>query len=193
MGPLLFLLQINDLPKEVNKTSAPIIFVDVLYIHSNLIDFNNNIPIVFETLNEWFKANQLSLNFNKTNYRHSATKRNMSINLKIGLNNNLTTNRYHTKFLGLTMDCKLSRNNHIDLFMTKLSTACYIIRNVKTYTSASALKIICLAFFHSAMSYGIIFWGNSSYSSTIFACKRRQLELWKNVGIEFHVETYFRN
>ena len=33
-----------------------------------LIDFKKDIHIVFETLNEWFKVNQLSLNFNKTNF-----------------------------------------------------------------------------------------------------------------------------
>jgi hypothetical protein len=48
LGPLLFLLHINDLPKIINKTSAPIIFADntsILFAHSNLIDFNKNIHI----------------------------------------------------------------------------------------------------------------------------------------------------
>jgi len=49
--------------------------------------------------------------------------------------------------------------------MKKLSTACYIIRNAKTYMSASSLKVIYYAFFHAAMRYGIIFCGNSSHSS----------------------------
>jgi hypothetical protein len=58
------------------------------------------------------------------------------------------------------MDNTLSWNNHIDLLMKKLSMACYIIRNAKTYLSASSLKMIYHAFFHLTMSYGIIFWGN---------------------------------
>jgi hypothetical protein len=43
LGPLLFLLYINDLPKIINKTSESIIFADnasILFAHSNLIDFN---------------------------------------------------------------------------------------------------------------------------------------------------------
>jgi hypothetical protein len=50
-----------------------------------------------------------------------------------------------------------------------------------------------MLFFHSVMSYGIIFWGNSSHSTIIFGIQKRQLELWKDVGIEFHVEIYLRN
>jgi hypothetical protein len=55
LRPLLFLLYLNDLPKVINKTPAPIIFADdtsILFAHSNLIYFNKNIHIVFKTLNE---------------------------------------------------------------------------------------------------------------------------------------------
>ena len=50
----------------------------------------------------------------------------MSVNLKIGFNNNLNI---YKKFLGVTMDNTLSWNDHIDLLMKKLSSACHIIRN----------------------------------------------------------------
>jgi hypothetical protein len=64
----------------------------------------------------------------------------MSVNLKTGFNNNSITNSYYTKFLGVTLDNTLSWNNHIDIFMKNLSTACYIIRNAKTYMSAFIKK-----------------------------------------------------
>ena len=75
--------------------------------------------------------------------------------MKIGF----VTNSFYTKFLVVTMDITLSWDNHIDLFMKKLSTAGYIIRNAKDYVSAYSSKIIYHHFFHSAMSYGIAFWG----------------------------------
>ena len=150
LGPLLFLLYINDLPKIINTPSAPIIFSDdtsILFVHSNLIDLNKNICIIFTTLKKWLKANQLSLNFNKTNYVHFTTKKNMSVNLKISFNKHFITNSSYKKFLGVKMNNTLSWNKHIDLLMKKLSKACYIIRNVKSYMSAFSLKVIYYAFF----------------------------------------------
>jgi len=80
--------------------------------------------------------------------------------------------------VGVTMNNTLSWNNHIDLLMTKGSKACYIIRNTKTYMSASSLKVVYYAFFfHSVMSYGIIFWGNSSHSSVIFRIQKKAIRI----------------
>ena len=132
----------NDLPKIINRTAAPIIVADdtsILFAHSNLVDFNKNIHIVFATWNKLFRANQLSVNFNKTNYLHFTSTRNMSDNLKIGFNNNLIT---YTKFLRVIMDNTLSWNNHIYLLLKKLSSVCHIIRNAKIYMTVTSLKMI---------------------------------------------------
>ena len=95
LGPLLFLLYINDLPKIINKTSTPIIFADdtsILFAHPKLIDLSKIIQVIFTTLNKWLRANQLFLNFNKTNYVHFMTKRKMTTNLEIGFNNKFINN-----------------------------------------------------------------------------------------------------
>ena len=42
----------------------------------------------------------------------------------------------------------------------KLNKACYAIRAIKPYMSPSVLKTVYFSYFHSVMSYGIIFWCN---------------------------------
>ena len=118
---------------------------------------------------------------------------NMSVKLKMGFNNNFIINSSYTKFLGVTMDNTLSWNNHIDTLMKKLSMACYIIRNAKMYMSALSLKVIYYPFFHSAMIYGIIFWGKSSHSSIIFRIqKKKAIRIMEGCGNRVSCRNLFK-
>jgi len=185
----------NDLPKSINKTSAPVISADdtsILVAHLGPIDFNKNSNLVFKTLNKWLKANELSLNFNKTKYIHFTTKRNKSVNLKVGFNNNFITTCTYTKFLGMTINNTLSWYNHTESIMKKLSKSCYIIRNAKTCMSVSSLKMIYHAFFYSVMSYGIIFWCNSSYSTMIFKMQKKAIRVIEGCGKRVSCRNLFK-
>jgi hypothetical protein len=74
-------------------------------------------------------------------------------------------------------------NRHLtDFVVKKLRAACYIITIIKTNMSASVLKIIYHAFIHSVMSYGIIFWGDSSYSSTVFSMQKKGIRIMEGCG-----------
>jgi hypothetical protein len=125
LGPLLFLLFINDLPKFMTDKSTTILFADdtsVLLSHSNLFDFKNDIKTIFATLNEWFIQNLLSLNFSKTQFVYFTTRKSNQMEITIDYNNkNIPTHSY-TKYLGLTVDCTLSWKHHIDLLTKKLSS-----------------------------------------------------------------------
>jgi len=139
------------------------------------------------------KSKELSLNFNKTKYIHFMTKINKSINLKVGCNNNFITTCTYTKFLGMTINNTLSWNNHTDSIMKKLSKACYIIRNGKPCMSVSSLKIIYHAFFTWQWAMELYFGETRHIAPWFLKCKKRQSELWKDVGTEFRVGTYLRN
>ena len=106
----------------------------------------------------------------------------MSVNFKIGFNSNLITNNSYTKLMGVTTDNTLSLNNHLDLLMKRIRTACYIIRYVKTYMSTYSLKVIYYAFFHSVMNYGIIFWGILLRSSIIFRTQKKAIRIMEGCG-----------
>jgi hypothetical protein len=79
------------------------------------------------------------------------------------------------KFLGITIDNTLSWKQHIDTITPKLNKTCYIIRRSKLRLSHIALKMVCYAFFHSVMSYGLIFWGNSTNS--VFKLQKRFIRI----------------
>jgi hypothetical protein len=56
--------------------------------------------------------------------------------------------------------------------MSKLSSACYVIRAVKPYMTQETLRMIYFSYVHSVMAYGIIFWGNFPHSIHIFRLQK---------------------
>jgi hypothetical protein len=81
---VLFLLYINDLPKEVNYNSKSVMFTDdtsIIVNNPNLVNFKNDIISSFRQLNEWFNINLLSLNYNKTQYIQFRTTNSQTVQL----------------------------------------------------------------------------------------------------------------
>ena len=83
------------------------------------------------------------------------------------------TSKSHTGFLGLILDNALTWKTHVDILMPRYSTACYTIRMLKH----NMLLMIHYAYLHSLMNYGIIFWGNSRYSSKVFKLQKRVVRI----------------
>jgi len=79
--------------------------------------------------------------------------------------------------LGIIVDNTLSWKQHIDTITPKLNNVSYIIRRSKLYLSNDALKMVHYAFFHSVMSYGLIFWGNSINGKCVFKLQKRAIRI----------------
>jgi hypothetical protein len=66
-----------------------------------------------------------------------------------------------------------------------------MVRVVKPFLSQGALKIMYFAFFQSVMTYGIIFWGNSTHTVIIFLDYKKELiELQWETEQETRVENF---
>jgi hypothetical protein len=185
LGPLLFLLYINDLPAIIKKKAIPVLFADdtsILFTHHNFEDFHRNSEIVLGNVNTWFKNNYLSLNTEKTHYIHFKTKNSQPNNINLHLENNRIFNTQSTKFLGLIVDNMLSWKPHINYLINKLSTACYVIRSIKPYVNTNAIIMIYHSLFHAVMTYGIIFWGNSSHSTEVFKIQKKAIRIIMGCG-----------
>ncbi|PNF23822.1 hypothetical protein B7P43_G15913 [Cryptotermes secundus] len=184
LGPLLFIIYINDLPPTINFSSEPIIFADdtsVIISSKMFDDFCAISNRVLSHMNKWFNANRLALNLNKTNVMKFTTNNAPHYVLNIGYNGKYIEETVNTKFLGLQIDSHLSWSNHIDKLIPKLSGACYAVRSMFHVSNTETLKLIYFAYFHSVMKYGIIFWGNSSYSQKIFILQKKIVRIMAGV------------
>jgi len=104
LGPLLFLLCINDLPRTISNTATPILFADdtnILITSPNPNDFQINMNTAFNCVNEWLKVNLLSINFDKTHYIQFTTNNKPITNTKTAYDNKQTTATHNITFLGL--------------------------------------------------------------------------------------------
>ena len=55
----------------------------------------------------------------------------------------------------------------------QLSSPCYAMRSVKLYVLLDTLKMIYYSYFHSVITYGLLFWGHSSDSTKIFRLQKK--------------------
>ena len=81
-----------------------------------------------------------------------------------------------------TLDSTLSWKLHIDQLISKLNSACYMIRSLKLLIPLETLRMFYFSSVHSILSYGIIFWDTSSYSDTIFKSQKRAISIMMNAG-----------
>ena len=114
LGPLLFLIYVNDL-HETSDILNFILFADdtnIFYSHKNIKTLYNTVNEEFKKIEEWFRSNKLSLNVNKTKYTlfFKRTRRDdLPLKLpKLALNN-IEINRGNSiKFLGVLLDENLT-------------------------------------------------------------------------------------
>jgi len=134
LGPLLFLIYVNDLPKTVNDKTVPILFADdtsIIVKSPNSKDFQTNMVTAFNCVNKWFKINLLSINVDKTHYIQFKTKNKPTLDIKIVCNDSLITTLPKTQFLDIYIHHTINWSCHIEYIIPKLSSACYMMRSIK--------------------------------------------------------------
>jgi len=179
----LFLIYINDLSKNVSDRSIPILFADdtsFILTRYDASELSRKANEVFNIINKWFHSNSLMLNYNKIYFLQFQTKTNNQNNAQIShINENIAVVK-SIKFLGVTVDTTLNWKNHISDIKIRLNKACYAIRSTKPFMSLTVLKSTYYSHAHSIMSYGHIFWGNSTDSDDIFRIQKRIIRIITN-------------
>jgi hypothetical protein len=144
----------------------------IIVTSSNLRNFEIQMDKIFEDINNWFRINQLVLNYNKTYYLQFNMRNSKDYDLKFNHQGNYIKSSTNTKFWGLIIDDSLPWKAHIDQMMSKFNTPCFVIRTIQAITSQETVRMVYFAYVHSVMRYGIIFWGNQTHSERVLKSKR---------------------
>ena len=167
LGPLLFLIYVNDLP-NVSKILNLILFADdtnIFHSHKNIHTLYSTVNQELKKIEEWFKCNKLSLNTKKTKYTlfHKTSRRdNLPLKLpKVILNDSEIKKEDSIKFLGVILDEHLNWNKYISTVVNKISKNIGIIRRAKPFLDFSSLKKLYYSFIHSYLNYCNLAWAST--------------------------------
>ena len=147
LGPLLFLIYINDLP-NVSKKLYSILFADDTSVFLEGDNLNTLSTVINEVLNKlsisfllsiWLASNKLTLNTDKSHYVIFHRARLKQTKIEINLSNISLKRVSFTKFLGVIIDEKLSFTGHISYIKNKISKAMGIIIKARKYLNRKSL------------------------------------------------------
>ena len=198
LGPLLFILYINDI-YAVSDNLDFTLFADdtsILNTNKNLNDLQAETNEELKKLNDWFKANKLSLNISKTKYIiFSSRKIKIAKNqIVIKLNENPLERVESTKFLGVYVDKHLLWKEHIKIVESKIAKTIGLLYKVKYLLNRKAMMTIYNSLFLSYINYCNIIWGNNykTYLNKILRYQKSFLRIITSSDYRAHTLEYFK-
>ena len=165
MGPLLFLLYINDLPNCLTN-SYPRMYAD----DTHLTYADKDVNIIQSCLNEdllniskWLIANKLTLNMTKTEFMLIGSRQKLNtVTTSPALNINGTPiNQVSmSKSLGVLIDAILTWGSHIERLAKKVASGIAAIKRVRQFVPPATLHLIYKALIQPHFDYCNVVWGS---------------------------------
>ena len=165
LGPLLFLMYINDLP--LATTFETTLYADDTYLamsdknlDSSEIRANKEISKIDLRL----RKNKLSLNYSKSNFMivNGNPKKTVDDNFKLILNNSALIRASSVKYLGLHIDERLNWSVHLKHLSIQLAGYSGIFYRLRDFVNMEILCVLYYSFIYNRSQYGIIVWGTAT-------------------------------
>ena len=161
LGPLLFLLYVNDL----HNSSAldPIMFAD----DTDLFYEHKDLKTLFSLVNqERFEANKLSYNVGKTKYSlfHKPSRKDVLLLLlpSLLIKKHKVERVKSIKFLGVLLDENLSWKDHIKYIENKVAKNIDLLHRAKLFLDKNSLRTLYYSYIHTYLNYANLSWGSTN-------------------------------
>ena len=203
LGPLLFLLYINDL-YFVCKYTFPVLFADDTNLFISGKDVSSLSQMMTSELGkifEWLKVNESSLNIKKTHYivfsggkGHQMRWKRPPNALDIKIDNQKISRVLKTKFLGVVVDSKLSWKEHIAYITGKIARGIGVINKARRYLNRDSSLSLFYSFIYPYLIYCNHVWGAAAKTHTRTLCtlQKRAVRIISGVKPRTHSDPLFK-
>ena len=197
LGPLLFLIYINDLPNAISN-SKTFIFADdtgLLFSSSNLKTIEEKVNLDLTFLSSWLQANKIALNTTKTEVvLFRDPRKPINEEIKLVLDNFELSFSSHVKYLGVILDQHLNFKEHTNSLSRKLSKSNGIISKLRHFLPKDTLLTLYYSLFQSHLTYGLQAWFSSRSSiSRLVSLQKSAVRLMTFSPFRSHTEPLFLN
>ena len=161
LGPLLFLIYINDIP-NICENCTFILYADDANIRisgTNISEIEKIFNSLARKLELWVNTNGLSLNFKKTNYTIFSNSKIRDMPFKPKLCKSHLERKSNSRFLGVVINEQLTWNQHILAVKAKMNRYVGILYKLKNILPFSARKNVFHSFVQSHLNYCSLVWG----------------------------------
>ncbi len=187
LGPLLFLLYINDLGSIPKLEFSPKIFADdtnVFVYSSNLSDLKIKCQHTINIISDWMLANRLTINCDKTNYMiFSPSKAAVeSSDISLYINASQIKKVTVTKYLGIHIDENLDWKIHIQDICQTLRKYVGVFYKLSQKLPIRVLKMLYFALIYPRILYAIEIYANTymTYLHDLFVLNNRILRIMQH-------------
>ena len=169
LGPLLFLIYINDIC-NVSLIAKLVLFADdtnLFFSGRDPVHLNNLVNEEIPIFSQLLMANELTLNVDKTKFMiFKPRQKGASVKFRVILNNNVIEQVKEIVFLGVVLDEHLTWKPHVAHVANKISKSIGIIRRASPYLQKSSLRTLYFSMIYPYLPYCSLVW-SSTYPTNL--------------------------
>ena len=197
LGPLFFLLYINDL-NNVSTVVELILFADdtnLFMSHKDPVYLAASINSELNNLSAWFKANKLSFNLKKTTFMlFKPRQKKYHFPMQISVNEQRIEQVKETVFLGVVLYEHLTWKPHTSQVACKISKSIGVINRARFFLPKPCLETLYYCLVYSYLHYCIIVWG-SMYKTNLHrlvSLQKRVIRIISKSTFDSHSDPIFK-